>query len=132
VDPSHPVYNAIPGRYVNRIGNATYTIDGKTFVTEKNDGGNTLHSGTNNWSFRTWSVSQVKSDSITFSILDKSNSSLGMIGDVRSKVTYTVTDKTLKIKMDATSPQAKTRALLDSLHACIVATDRKLPSQPLC
>jgi aldose 1-epimerase len=112
VDPSHPVYNAIPGRYVNRIGNATYTIDGKTFVTEKNDGGNTLHSGTNNWSFRTWKVSEAKSDSITFSILDKSNSSLGMIGDVRSKVTYTVADKTLKISMDATSPQAKTPVML--------------------
>ncbi|KAL2132088.1 hypothetical protein VTI74DRAFT_4241 [Chaetomium olivicolor] len=53
-DPDHPVYNAIPGHYANRIGKGKSTIDGVTYKTEKNDGDNTLHSGTNNWSFRFW------------------------------------------------------------------------------
>ncbi|KAK7222708.1 hypothetical protein V2G26_010711 [Clonostachys chloroleuca] len=112
VDPSHPVYNAIPGRYVNRISNASYTIGDETFHTEKNDGENTLHSGTNNWSFRTWDVTRFTKDSITFSILDKSNSSQGMIGDVYSKVTYSVKDSVWKITMEATSPQALTPVML--------------------
>ncbi|ORY58041.1 aldose 1-epimerase [Pseudomassariella vexata] len=111
-DPGHPVYNAIPGRYVARIGNATYTLDNVTYHTEKNDGTNTLHSGTNNWSFREWNVTAVKSDSITFSILDKSNSSLNMLGDVKAQVTYSVTNGTWKIKMDATSPDRKTPLML--------------------
>jgi aldose 1-epimerase len=111
-DPSHPVYNAVPGRYVNRIGNAQYTIDDKTYHTQKNDGNNTLHSGTNNWSFRTWDVSDVSDDSITFSISDASNSSLGMLGDVEASVTYSVKGSTWSIKFEATSPDEKTRMLL--------------------
>ncbi|KAL2021861.1 hypothetical protein VTK56DRAFT_6456 [Thermocarpiscus australiensis] len=111
-DPSHPVYNAIPGRYVNRIGNAQYTIDGVTYITEKNDGENTLHSGTNNWSYRFWNVTALSYDSITFSILDKSNSSLGMIGDVKASVTYSVTAGTWHIKMTAWSLDNKTPLML--------------------
>jgi len=110
-DPGHPVYNAIPGRYANRIGKATYTIDGKVFKTQDNDGGNTLHSGTNNWSYRFWNVTAVSSDSITFSIADQSNSSMGMIGLVTSSVTYSVTNNTWNIKITANSPEAKTRKL---------------------
>ena len=113
VDPGHPVLNSIPGRYVGRIGGAKYTIDGKEYHTEKNDGQNTLHSGTNNWSFRFWNVSAVTSDSITFSILDKSNSSLGMLGDVQASVTYSVGDGGVwNISMAATSPQARTPLML--------------------
>ncbi|KAJ1338075.1 aldose 1-epimerase [Microdochium nivale] len=112
VDPSHPVYNAIPGRYVNRIGNAQYTIGSKTFHTQQNDGNNTLHSGTNNWSFRNWNIKEHTRDSITFAILDASNSSLGMIGDVKAEVKYSVKDSTWKIEMSAKSPEAKTPLML--------------------
>lgn len=98
---------------MGRIGGAKYTIDGKEYHTEKNDGQNTLHSGTNNWSFRFWNVSAVTSDSITFSILDKSNSSLGMLGDVQASVTYSVGDGGVwNISMAATSPQARTPLML--------------------
>jgi len=103
------VYNAIPGRYANRIGKATYTIDGVVYKTQDNDGGNTLHSGTNNWSFRFWDVTDVTADSITFSIKDASNSSLGMLGLVESSVTYSVTANKWNIKITANSPEAKTR-----------------------
>lgn len=87
-------------------------------MTEKNDGDNTLHSGNNNWSFRTWDVDEVSESSITFSIHDASNSSQGMIGDVDAKVTYSVEDGTWSIKMEATSPEAQTRtyAHVHALH----------------
>jgi aldose 1-epimerase len=112
VDPGHPVLNAIPGRYVNRIGHGQYTIGNTTFLTEKNDGNNTLHSGTNNWSFRDWEVTEFTEDSITFAIHDASNSSQGMIGDVDASVTYSVSDSTWKITMEATSPEALTPIML--------------------
>jgi aldose 1-epimerase len=112
IDPGHPVYNAIPGRYVNRIGNAQYSICNKTFETEANDGANTLHSGTNNWSFRFWNVTDATEDSITFAITDPSESSQGMVGDVYAKVTYSVAGSTWKISMEATSPQALTPIML--------------------
>jgi aldose 1-epimerase len=87
-------------------------IDGVTYYTEKNDGNNTLHSGTNNWSFRTWDVTAYSKDSITFSILDKSNSSIGMLGDVYAKVTYSVDGNTWRIKMEGKSPQRRTPLML--------------------
>ncbi|KJR85075.1 aldose 1-epimerase [Sporothrix schenckii 1099-18] len=110
-DPGHPVYNSIPGRYVSRIGNATYTLDGKTYATEKNDGANTLHSGTNNWSYRVWNVTAVGASSITFAIYDKAGSEQGLPGDVTANVTYTLTAGRLGIVMWA-SADARTPLML--------------------
>lgn len=103
------MYNSIPGRYVNRIGKGKYTIDNTTYTTELNDGTNTLHSGANNWSYRVWNVTDSTEDSITFAIRDASNSSLGMLGLVKGQVTYSVEGSTWRIKMEATSPEARTR-----------------------
>lgn len=111
MDKGHPVYNSIPGRYVNRIGKGTYTINNTTYITELNDGTNTLHSGTNNWSYRVWNVTDLTEDSITFSVYDASNSSRGMLGDVEGEVTYSVKGSTWNIKMNAKSLDEKTRML---------------------
>ncbi|KAK3368340.1 galactose mutarotase-like protein [Podospora didyma] len=111
-DKSHPTYNSIPGRYANRIGKAQFTIDGKTFRTQKNDGQNTLHSGTNNWSYRTWNVTAVANDSITFSIVDNEGESTGMPGRVNTNVTYSVVNGTWSIRMVATAPETKTPLML--------------------
>ncbi|OAA65857.1 aldose epimerase-like protein [Niveomyces insectorum RCEF 264] len=110
-DPGHPVYNSIPGRYVGRIKNATYKLDNKTYITEKNDGENTLHSGANNWSYRVWNVTAVSNSSITFAIYDKNGSEKGMPGDVTANVTYSLANRTIDIKMWA-SADARTPLML--------------------
>lgn len=102
------MYNSIPGRYVSRIGNATYVLDNVTYHTQKNDGNNTLHSGTNNWSYRFWNVTAVGKDAITFSIYDKAFSEQGMPGDVTANVTYTLTKNRIGIEMWAVA-DARTR-----------------------
>ena len=109
VDPSHPVYNAIPGRYVNRIGKGTYKLNGTTYHTEKNDGQNTLHGGTHNWSYRFWNVTALTNSSITFSIDDATNSSAGFPGSVLANVTYSLTNGTWHISMSAIAPDTATR-----------------------
>ncbi len=109
-DPGHPVYNSVPGRYVNRIGHGTYSIDNKTYSTELNDGSNTLHSGTNNWSYRTWNATAATDDSITFTVRDEPNSSKGMPGLVLANVTYSVDGDKWSVKMDAVSPIVKSRS----------------------
>lgn len=111
MDPGHPTLNTVPGRYVNRIGKAKFTIDGVTYNTEKNDGDNTLHSGTNNWSFRNWAVTGATNNSITFSIHDPANSTR-MPGRVEANVTYSLEKNKWKIVMDAISPEAKTPIML--------------------
>ncbi|KAI1345714.1 aldose 1-epimerase [Xylaria sp. FL0043] len=111
-DPGHPVYNSIPGRYVNRIGHGTYSIDNTTYTTELNDGTNTLHSGTNNWSYRTWNATAATNNSITFTVRDEPYSEKGMPGLVLANVTYSVNGDTLNIKMDAASPSIKSPLML--------------------
>jgi aldose 1-epimerase len=111
VDPGHPVYNAVPGRYANRIGNATFKIDGVTYHTVANDGPNTLHSGPNNWSFRVWNITDVTKNSITYSIYDPANST-NMPGRVEATVTYKLSKNKWSIVMDAISPEAKTPIML--------------------
>ncbi len=96
---------------MNRIGKSQFTLDGKVYRTEKNDGDNTLHSGTKNWSYRVWNITAASDDSITFSISDPAGTSQGMPGKVDANVTYSVTNGTWGIKMWATS-DAKTRAFL--------------------
>ncbi|KAK3938888.1 galactose mutarotase-like domain-containing protein [Diplogelasinospora grovesii] len=129
-DPGHPVYNSIPGRYVNRIGKGQYTLDGKTYHTELNDGNNTLHSGTNNWSYRVWNVTALSDDSITFGISDASNSSMGMFGRVDASVTYSLTNSTWHIKMSATAPDQKTPLMLTQ-HTYFNLDAYKNPATPL-
>ncbi|KAF8425318.1 galactose mutarotase-like domain-containing protein [Tirmania nivea] len=104
-------YGAIPGRYSNRIGNATFTVDGVTYHTQKNDGPNTLHSGTNGWGYRHWNVTAVSQSSITFSIVDP-DMSTNMPGTVYGKVTYTLSAKKWSIKIEASSPEKKTPLML--------------------
>ncbi|KAF2834663.1 aldose 1-epimeras-like protein [Patellaria atrata CBS 101060] len=111
VDPGHPVLNAVPGRYVNRIRDGVFTLDNKTYHTEHNDGNNTLHSGTKNWSFRFWNVSEATKDSITFS-LDDPAFSTDMPGRVEAQVTYTLTPNKWHIKMRAISPDVRTIIML--------------------
>jgi aldose 1-epimerase len=50
----HPYFGAIIGRYANRIGNASFILDGKTFGLAKNDGNNHLHGGSNGFDKKVW------------------------------------------------------------------------------
>ena len=111
MDPGHPVYNAIPGPYVNRIGKGTFSIDNVTYHTELNDGPNTLHCGTKNWSFRFWNVTAVSNSSITFAIYDDAKLT-GMPGAVSTSVTYSVSKNKWKIVMNAKSLERKTPIML--------------------
>ncbi|KAK2757587.1 hypothetical protein FQN54_004556 [Arachnomyces sp. PD_36] len=113
-DPNHPNYGAVPGRYANRISNATYVIDGKRYYTERNQNNGTLHSGTNGWSYREWNVSSVSEDSITFTLRDESNESKGMIGLVLAEVTYTLSPYAWSIKIEAESVDQNTPIMTTS------------------
>ena len=42
----NPYFGATVGRYANRIGGASFSLDGQTYHLEANDGDNTLHGGT--------------------------------------------------------------------------------------
>ncbi|SFG20385.1 aldose epimerase family protein [Oribacterium sp. WCC10] len=88
---TNPYYlGACVARVGNRIGGARFTLNGKTYELEKNDGNNNLHSGKNCLCFREWAVSELTDNSVTF-IITSPDGDMGFPGEMQLGVTYTVT-----------------------------------------
>ncbi|WDF68269.1 galactose mutarotase [Sphingobacterium oryzagri] len=83
-------YGAIVGRYGNRIGNATFSLNGESYALEKNDGKNSLHGGTNGVYNKVWEVTASSDTAVTLAYTSPDKEA-GYPGTVRMEVTYTLT-----------------------------------------
>ncbi len=92
------------GRNANRIGNASFTLNGETYDLDKNDNQcNNLHGGFQGWSMRVWDAEICDESSVAFS-LRSPHMDQGFPGEMRVRVTYTLTeDSELQIRYDAVS-----------------------------
>ncbi|MFP4010793.1 MAG: aldose epimerase family protein [Spirochaetaceae bacterium] len=52
----HPYFGATVGRVCNRIAGASFSLDGKRYPLEANEGGNTLHGGTHGFHRKLWTA----------------------------------------------------------------------------
>ena len=84
-------FGAVVGRCANRIGNASFNIDGKKYSIEKNDGENNLHSGSNRWYQRLWKANVISEQSISFS-LDSPDMDQGFPGNLSANITISLFD----------------------------------------
>ncbi|MBD1423265.1 aldose epimerase family protein [Sphingobacterium chuzhouense] len=84
-------YGAIVGRYGNRIGNASFTLNGTAYELEKNNGENSLHGGKNGVYNKVWDVEQASDSAITLAYTSPDGEA-GYPGTVTMKVTYSLTD----------------------------------------
>lgn len=85
-----PNYGCTIGRNANRIGGATFTIDGVKYDIEKNDNGhNNLHSAFTSIQRRIWDTKEEAADHITFAY-HSPDGDLGFPGNMDIEVTYTV------------------------------------------
>lgn len=82
-------YGAIVGRYGNRIGKASFTLNGESYSLEKNDGENSLHGGTNGVYNKVWDVINHTATSITLAYTSPDKEA-GYPGTVKMEVTYTL------------------------------------------
>lgn len=82
-------YGAVVGRYGNRIGDASFTLNGETYELEKNDGGNSLHGGANGVYNQVWDVEMV-SDTLITLVYTSPDGEAGYPGTVTMKVTYSL------------------------------------------
>jgi len=91
-DPQHPYYNAIIGRYANRIKNGTFTIGKNVYHTPINDALNvsTLHGGTIGWDRRNWTIVLKSDTSVTYKHIDTADE--GFPGDVTVFATHSVSN----------------------------------------
>jgi len=88
-----PCFGAIVCRHANRIGGASFSLNGTTYTLAKNDNDNNLHSGPDNSYHRIWNVTKHQFNSITFS-LESPDGDQGFPGKMTMSVTYTVEEDT--------------------------------------
>jgi len=90
--PAGTFFGATVGRNANRIGNAVFTLNGKEYKLDKNNGENNLHSGLDFQSFRIWNVKETTENSIVFA-LHSPDGDQGYPGAVDVEVKYTLTEE---------------------------------------
>jgi aldose 1-epimerase len=103
-----PYFGALIGRYGNRIGNAKFTLDNKTYQLAANDGKNHLHGGLKGFDKVVWDASAT-TDSVPSLILHyvSKDGEEGYPGNLKATVEYTLTDENeLKIEYTAETDKA--------------------------
>lgn len=104
-----PYFGATAGRVANRIKNAKFELDGKTYKLAANNGPHTLHGGVKGWDKVVWEAKPEETPngpSILFSYVSKDGEE-GFPGTVNASVRYTLTnDNTFNVDMQATTDKA--------------------------
>lgn len=96
---------ATVGRHANRIGGASFTLNGITYELCRNDNGNNLHSGNDVYQKRIWEVKETAEDHITFA-LHSPDKDQGYPGTLDLTVTYGLSeDSTVTIHYEGIPDQ---------------------------
>jgi aldose 1-epimerase len=98
-----PYMGALVGRYANRIGNAKFTLDGKTYKLAPNNFGNSLHGGNVGFDKVIWNVEKIGDSSLKLTYQSKDGEE-GYPGNLNVQVVYTLgVDNSIKIDYTATT-----------------------------
>ena len=104
-----PYFGAIIGRYANRLANGKFTLNGAEYRLARNNGMNSLHGGLKGFDKVLWRGEQFENNQgigVVFTYTSK-NGEEGYPGNLKAKVTYTLTDQSeLQIEYQATTDEA--------------------------
>jgi aldose 1-epimerase len=99
-------FGALIGRYGNRIGGARFTLDGKEYQLDKNNGANSLHGGARGFDKQVWTAAPLPDGGLKLTYLSKDGEG-GYPGNLNTTVTYHLTDANeLRIDYSATTDKA--------------------------
>ncbi|MET7696576.1 MULTISPECIES: aldose epimerase family protein [unclassified Streptomyces] len=104
-----PYFGALIGRYGNRIAKGQFSIDGKAYQVDVNDGVNSLHGGAKGFDKRVWDVEPfTKGSDVGLHLYYTSvDGEMGYPGTLKVKVTYTLTKQgDWRIDYEATTTKA--------------------------
>jgi len=102
----HPFFGATAGRVANRIGNASFTLDGKEYALAKNNGPHTLHGGLKGFDKRNWDATTGEGAEGAWVAFTRTSpdGEEGFPGTVKATVLYRLTPRNeLVIEMTATT-----------------------------
>ena len=106
---AHPPYfGATVGRYGNRIANAKFTLEGKTYTLAANNGKNSLHGGLKGFDKVVWDAAPLadSTPSLTLNYVSKDGEE-GYPGNLKVSVTYSLSDNDeLKLEYNAETDKA--------------------------
>jgi aldose 1-epimerase len=101
-------FGATVGRVANRIRDARFELDGKTYELDANDGPRHLHGGRRGWDRVMWDAKPLESREGPGILLHYTcrGTESGYPGDVLARVTYTLTnDNAFRVQMQATTDE---------------------------
>ncbi len=104
----HPYFEAIVGRYANRIAHAMFSLDGETFSLAANNGNNHLHGGLKGFDKVVWDAKPVVDPercALKLTYLSPDGEE-GYPGNLELTVSYELLDDRLIISYNATSDKA--------------------------
>jgi aldose 1-epimerase len=100
---------AIVGRYANRIKHGKFSLNGRRYQLDANQGGNSLHGGIDGFNRRLWQT-RVINEALNPSIhlqLTSEDGDQGFPGQLKAEVIYTLTEENnLRIEYKARTDQA--------------------------
>jgi aldose 1-epimerase len=100
LNPKVPYFGAITGRVANRIAKGKFTLDGKEYTLDTNNGVNHLHGGKKGFDKVVWHGEAIKADSPAVKFHYRSpDGEEGYPGNLTVEVTYTLTDAN-ELKID--------------------------------
>ncbi|MDL2257821.1 galactose-1-epimerase [Eubacteriales bacterium OttesenSCG-928-K08] len=100
------------GRVCNRIRNASFTLDGKIYSLDANDGPHQLHGGPVGFAGRLWQGTPYGNDGVSFQLFSQDNEN-GYPGDLQVYVVYRLLDdNSLYIEHKVSAKSTKTVASL--------------------
>jgi aldose 1-epimerase len=99
-------FGCLVGRYCNRIAKAKFTLDGQTYTLPANNGVNSLHGGTKGWDQHLWRAEPFQTADGVGAVLSLTSpdGDQGYPGEVKAKVTYTLTEANeFRVSYEATT-----------------------------
>lgn len=101
--PDNPYFGATIGRYANRIAQAQFVLDGKTYKLDANNNGNMLHGGFRGFDKVVWQAEVLSDSSIKFSYLSPDGEG-GFPGNLNAEVVFSLSSNNeLSISFTATT-----------------------------
>lgn len=103
IESSEPYFGATIGRYGNRIAKGSFSIDGKKYLLDVNNGANTLHGGKKGFHNQVWDGKQSNDSTLVLTYVSKDGEQ-GFPGNLKVNVVYTLTaQNALQIEYEATT-----------------------------